>query len=122
MRIFLRIITFPLRLAVLIIAFILRAILTSIGSLIALISGSAAGVCGLLAILSDVLAIGITIYAIDEIKTGAISLLTGICCMAFFWIVAFILDSIWIVGYVIGEFLINIGATLTDLALELLKL
>ena len=69
-----------------------------------------------------VLAIGITIYAIDEIKTGAISLLTGICCMAFFWVVAFILDSIWIVGYVIGEFLINIGATLTDLALELLKL
>ena len=122
MRIFLRIITFPLRLAVLIIAFILRAILTSIGSLIALVSGSLAGVCGLLAILSDVLAIGITIYAIDEIKTGAIPLPTGICCMAIFWVVAFILDSIWIVGCVIGEFMMNIGTTLTDWAIELLKL
>lgn len=119
---FLKIITFPLRLAFLIIAFILRAVISALGLLITFISEDLGAICSLIGKLSDIVAVVMTIFSICQIKSGEMSLAVGLCCIGAFAITTLAVNGIWLIGDSIGEFLIDFERGITDFAIGLLTL
>lgn len=122
MKVLIKIITFPIVLVVIILALLLRIILSLAGALICFMSESMGWVMKLLGSFMTLAAIVLSVFYIHGMVKGSLDFSTGILTMAIFWIVAFLLDSIWLVGFTIGEFLIDAGSSLTDMAIDLLTL
>lgn len=122
MATFFRIISFPLRLIILIAAFILRAVLYILGTFICFVSEVAGVFLAIFGVLLNGIAVFGTILYIKEIKAGNVALTQGILYIALLWVIAFIVDGIWLLGYSIGEFLQDLGGNITDVALELMSI
>lgn len=122
MAMFLKIITFPIRLIILIAALIIRGILHIVGSIICLMFAT---VCGILSIIGHIVNLGVlaaTILIIIDIREGSQSLGEGIKLIALFWVIALMLDSVCFIGDEVGEFLKEIGEKINDWALDLLMI
>ncbi len=117
---FIKIITFPIRLVLLISAYILRGALSLIGLIICYISELAGILLKIVGVLTDFLAIFMTYTAIKEIKAGELALKTGIFHIVGFWILTILFNTVSFAGYMVGQFLIDIGETITDFFKELL--
>lgn len=117
---FLKIITFPIRLLILLAGFVIMAILNLTGGLICYISEVAGGLLKLVGVLTDFIAVFMTITSIKEIKSGDLAFQTGVFQIAGFWILTILFNTVWFGGYMIGEFIKDLGTAIRDKALELL--
>lgn len=122
MGIFFKIISFPLRLIILILAYILRGLLHLLGAIICFISEVAGGFLYIVGLLANIIAIFATVMYIKEMRSGDMSLFDGICLLAILWLLAFAINGVCFVGYCIGEFLKDLGETITDGAMDLMTL
>lgn len=93
-----------------------------LGAMICFVSEVAGVFLAILGLLINAVAVFGTILYIREINTGNVTLTQGIIFIVLLWVIAFIVDGIWLVGYSIGEFLQDLGENITDAALALMSL
>lgn len=119
---FFKIISFPLRLIILILAYIMRGVLFLFGALICFISNVAGFFLRIVGVFANIIAVVATVMYIKEMRSGDISLFNGIGLLVILWLLAFVIDGVCFVGYSIGEFLKDSGETITDVAMNLMTL
>lgn len=110
----LTIILFPLKLVVLILAYILRAVLFLTGYMISFISNVAGGILCVIGGIVSLAALVLTVQLIIRYKNGEIPFKTAAETIGLSWGSAAVLESVGAIGIAIGEFLMEIGETLTD--------
>lgn len=118
--IFLKIITFPLKIIIILAAYILRAALALTGTIICHISEIAGGLFKILGILTDIIAVMMTVFAIKQINAGEIETKTAVIQIVGFWILTMLFNSVGFAGYTLGTILIELGENITDKVKDLL--
>lgn len=117
---FLEILTFPVKIALVIAAYILRAVLALTGTIICHISEIAGGLLKIVGILTDIIAVMMTVFAIKQINTREIETKTAIIQIVGFWILTILFNSVGFAGYTLGQILIEFGENITDKTKDLL--
>lgn len=111
---FLKIITFPVRLVLFVAAYILRAALELVGIIICWISEIANIPMKFIGGLTNLLAIFMTVMTIKEIKSGELAIKNGVFYIAGYWVLTIVIGSVCFAGYMIGEFIKEIGRKITE--------
>lgn len=119
---FFKVISFPFRLIILILAYIVRVVLYLLGAFICLISDVAGAFLRIVGVFVNIIALVATVMYIKEMRSGDMSLFNGISLLVILWLFAFVIDGICFVGYNIGEVLKDLGEIITDKAMDLMTL
>lgn len=118
----LKILTFPLRLVVVVIALILRAILW----MLAFIIENAIGALGIIGYLISVImifgAVAATIACIMMVKNGDLTVLQSVVLIGITWIGSSLLSMAFVLCEMVAEFLAELGEIIWEAALDLLTI
>lgn len=120
--ILLKVLLFPIKLAFLIIAFLLKGLLYMLSYLLVFVSVTSGLIYALIFVFTTIFAVGGTVVVVGWIQNGTFPLLDGCVIIGILWLFAMSTYIIYTLGETIAEWFESIGDGLGELAISFLKL
>lgn len=120
--ILLKVLLFPIKLAFLIIAFLLKGLLYMLSYLLVFVSVTSGLIYALIFVFTTIFAVGGTVVVVGWIQNGTFPLLDGCIVIGILWLFAMSTYIIYTLGETIAEWFESIGDGLGELAISFLKL
>lgn len=120
--ILLKVLLFPIKLAFLIIAFLLKGLLYMLSYLLVFVSVTSGLIYALIFVFTTIFAVGGTVVVVGWIQNGTFPLLDGCVIIGILWLFAMSTYIIYTLGETIAEWFESIGDGLGELAISFFKL
>lgn len=116
--ILLKVLLFPVKLAVLIIAFLLKGAFYLLSYLLVFVSVASGMIYIVISVFATIFAVSGTVVVVGWIQQGSFQLLEGCVVIGILWLFAMGFNILFNLGDSIADFLENIGDNLSDFALD----